>query len=373
MRNMFSSALFRLVSDHIVLSATRLETLVWLVMGVLSVGTTSLWQLAPHIDTRAEVSSAYRRLARFFQHVRLDGSCFARLIVALLGLERIGAWDLALDRTNWKLGKTHINILMLGVLWRGVCVPLFWTVFSKAGNSSTAERTALLQKLQQTFPGQPLGSLMGDREFVGGAWISWLAKAGISFVLRLREDMHVFNDHHAPLPLAHIARNLRTGETMMLEGFWRVGQSAGHASTPVRIVIMRLKTNELLALATDKKPKTALARYRNRWKIETLFAALKTRGFNLEATHITAPEKLALLIGILALAAALAYKTGLWAIRHKPTPIKKHGYPAKSIFRRGIERLRKIHRNPQTDQAKQMLEKILNLKIPTKPLILNGT
>jgi hypothetical protein len=35
-------------------------------------------------------------------------------------------------------------------------------------------------------------------------------------------------------------------------------------------------------------------------EIETLFAALKTRGFNLEATHMTDPAKLSTLIAILA-------------------------------------------------------------------------
>lgn len=113
------------------------------------------------------------------------------MIVAVLGLDKAGPWDLALDRTNWKLGQTHINILMLGVVWRGVCVPLFWTLLPKAGNSKTDERIALLKKLREVFADQPLGSLMGDREFIGGAWMDWLKNAGISFVLRLREDQNI--------------------------------------------------------------------------------------------------------------------------------------------------------------------------------------
>jgi hypothetical protein len=62
------------------------------------------------------------------------------------------------------------------------------------------------------------------------------------------------------------------------------------------------------------RPQHALKIYRQRWKIETLFAALKTRGFNLEATHMTDPVKLSTLIAILAMAAGVAYKTGLWAL-----------------------------------------------------------
>jgi len=92
------AALFEAVSKHIRLSPSRHETLGWLVTAMLSAGTTSLWKLAPHIGSVAEVESVYRRLARFFQHVRFDGSAFARMIVAVLGLDKIGAWDMALDR-----------------------------------------------------------------------------------------------------------------------------------------------------------------------------------------------------------------------------------------------------------------------------------
>jgi len=371
MQGILSKALSSWIEKHISLSATRQETLSWLVAGMLAAGTTSLWRLAPRVGSRtAEVDSVYRRLARFFQHVTFDDAAFARLIVSVLGLDKSGPWDLAMDRTNWKLGQTHINILMLGVVWRGVCVPLFWTLLPKTGNSKTDARIKLLKKLGRTFPKQKLGSLMGDREFIGGAWMKWLKNTSISFVLRLREDMNIFDATHAPRSLAHVAKDLRVGEKMILKGSWRLGQNKADASPPVRIVIMRLETGELLALATDKKPKTALARYRNRWKIETLFAALKTRGFNLEATHITAQKKLALLVGVLALAAAVAYKVGLWAEKRKATEIKTHGRKAKSVIRRGIETLANLFAGASIDLAENIFLALFGPQMPLNLLIL---
>ncbi|MBK8537096.1 MAG: transposase [Candidatus Competibacteraceae bacterium] len=32
--------------------------------------------------------------------------------------------------------------------------------------------------------------------------------------------------------------------------------------------------------------------YKERWQIETLFSGLKSRGFNLEETHVTDPERI---------------------------------------------------------------------------------
>jgi len=59
---------------------------------------------------------------------------------------------------------------------------------------------------------------------------------------------------------------------------------------------------ELLIIATNRRPKTALMDYRLRWGIETLFAALKSRGFNLESTHFCYAERLSKLMALLALA-----------------------------------------------------------------------
>ena len=96
------------LEGHISLWRTRRETLVWLVTLIIQTGTVSLWRLAGHVDTRAKTLSVHRRFERFFQYVRLDDGCVARLLVHIMGLSG-KPWHLALDRTNWKFGRCHIN------------------------------------------------------------------------------------------------------------------------------------------------------------------------------------------------------------------------------------------------------------------------
>ena len=84
----------------------------------------------------------------------------------------------------------------------------------------------------------------------------------------------------------------------------------------VYVVATRLDDGEWLMLATDRQPETALADYRLRWGIETLFATLKTRGFNLESTHCLAAERLNKLVSLLALAFCGAMLSGLWQHQH---------------------------------------------------------
>ncbi|MBW4458751.1 MAG: transposase [Nodosilinea sp. WJT8-NPBG4] len=113
-------------------------------------------------------------------------------------------------------------------------------------------------------------------------------------------------------------------------------------------------------MATDHCPQTALADYRLRWGIETLFAALKTRGFNLESTRFRHAERLSKLIALLALAFCWAMLTGLWQHQQHPIPLKAHERRAKSLFRYGCDFLRRTFcdlslRRSEFTQAPQLL------------------
>ena len=76
----------------------------------------NLSHLASQFPGNARHASNYRRLQRFFQHIRLDGDIGAQLIVGMLKLGRPKL--LALDRTNWELGSRDVNVLVLAIFTR---------------------------------------------------------------------------------------------------------------------------------------------------------------------------------------------------------------------------------------------------------------
>lgn len=147
--------------------------------------------------------------------------------------------------------------------------------------------------------------------------------------------------------------NLAVGERRILSGKrWVWGRR-------VYVVATRLEDGELLILATGHCPQSALADYRLRGGIGTLFAALKTRGFNLESTHFRHAERLSKLIALL-LAFCWAMLTGLWQHQQHPIPLKTHERRAKSLFRYGCDFLRRTFcdlalRTTEFDQALQLL------------------
>lgn len=357
MQSLFANALSGLLSQHTGLSASRRETLAWLVLLITRLGSVCFWRLAAHVESEAELASIRRRISRFFQFVHLDAAIAARLVVALLGLEG-KPWVLAIDRTNWRFGRTSINLLMIAVEWNGVGIPLMWSLLPKEGNSSTAERTALLDRLGQAFPKLQVAALTGDREFIGQAWMARLAERNIPFDLRLRENQMVHREGYAPMSIASFAQALKPGETRILKGPCRLGESA----PLVRIVLLRLASGDLLALATSGKVRQALQRYRRRWRIETLFANLKSKGFNLEDTHITEPARLATLIALLAIAVALAAKSGVLASARKPIPVKTHGRPQASLFAHGRAALCKRLASPDQQSLSSLLGQLLGFR-----------
>src|SRR5437870_9407496 len=102
--------------------------------------------------------------------------------------------------------------------------------------------------------------------------------------------------------MSNNAPHLKGGKKMIVKGLCRLGRSGETVSSAVALVVTPLASGQLLALACSGCARHALARYRQRWTIETMFGNLKTKGFALEATHLTDPDKLCTLLALLAFA-----------------------------------------------------------------------
>ncbi|MDB4444586.1 transposase [bacterium] len=138
------------------------------------------------------------------------------------------------------------------------------------------------------------------------------------------------------VPAKTLFRMLKAGEYIVLEGPRFV------LGVKLFVIGMRLLDGEYLILVSDKEPETALDHYKQHWEIETLFGCLKTRGFDFESTHMTAPDRIQKLVALLALAYCWCIITGEWLNSLKEIKVKKHGRKAISIFRYGLDELREI-------------------------------
>jgi len=249
----------------------RIKFLARCLVALITTRTVNLSQIASVFAGRAQPNSHYERCRRFLKDFDLPYAQIAQFIVALLGVEK--GWTLALDRTNWKLGQANLNLLVLAIVHQGIAYPVIWFPLDKAGNSHTDERILILELFLSLFAKEQVATLVADREFVGKTWLEWLKKEQIPFQIRVKESFQV---------------RLR-GQTKALREVFRQA-TAKHPLVLKRPAQMwgekyycsgcRLATGEYLILVAPTYELQALAHYAQRWGIETLFAALKTRGFN---------------------------------------------------------------------------------------------
>jgi hypothetical protein len=226
--------------------------------------------------------------------------------------------------------------MIIGIAYRGVAFPVLWTILEKKGCSDTAERIALIREFGCIFGYHSISYLCADREFIGKDWFAWLRSVDVDFRIRVRENTKITNRRGQVVSLWRLFRSQRIGEPLVIEGARSIW------GLPLFVSGVRLSSGEYVIVVAPRFTETALSDYARRWEIETLFSCLKSRGFRLEETHLTHPERLKKVIALLALAFCWAHIIGEWLTHEQPLKIKKHGRKAVSIFRHGFDHLRRI-------------------------------
>jgi len=319
----------------------RIFMIVALVVSIVKLERVNLKKIAKVINPKQSKEANYQRLNKFFQKFRFDKTTMAKLMSSFLPKEKL---ILTMDRTNWKFGKVHINILMLSVAYRGMAIPIVWYLLkkkSKQGNSNYRDRIRVMKKFIDVFGVDRIEVLVADREFVGEVWFRWLKKRKIPFAIRVMNNKYV-KVGKGSVRIDSLFSNLKLGE----HTFYKTKKTI-YGYQGLSIVALKMK-DEYLILATNIKQELALGFYKRRWEIEMLFSAFKKRGFNLEETHMSANEKIDSLIAVLSLAFAWSHNIGKWLNDKKPIKLLKHGRMAFSIFLYGLEYLSEILLNLET-------------------------
>jgi hypothetical protein len=335
---------------HVGWHLARIKCFSSLVIALFKVKTVNLAEVATAFPGTAEIDSHYRRLQRFFKQVEIKPAMVAQLVVSFLPY---ATYTLSLDRTNWMLGCFPINFLVLSVVHNGIAFPLFWIFLPKKGNANTRERIQLIDQFIAVFGANKIDCLLGDREFIGQTWFTYLNQHHIRFHIRIKSNMNVSRTTGTVSPALNFFRSLPVSTYCTLIG---PRQVCGHL---LWITGMRLPSGDYLLLVSNKGCEQALENYKKRWKIEVLFQALKSRGFNFEQTHLKDAERLKTLFSVLAIAFCWAYHIGAWRHVVKPIRIKTHQRPAKSFFRSGFDWLRQALLNP--DEKREQLDQVFTL------------
>ena len=303
--------------------------------------------------TEAAFKPHYQRFIRFFRESSASGMLANVSAVIADSIETPD--HLIMDRTNWKRGKHNYNVLVIGVLTKGIFIPVVWKWLDKRGNSSSLECIELLERFVEVMrrANKPIADclLLADREFIGMDWISALNAHNMNYCLRVRKNFFVKHN----------------GEARRISSFRTRGKDR---SFSIEIDEMKLllgvsqyknrngKTEKLYVYTNNKE--LNLSYYRLRYKIECCFKHLKSNGFDLEACNLRKEERVDLLFAACILAFVFACLEGIAINNRKAIKYKEYAngkrYLEKSIFRTGLTHI------VQQLEAIFKLAKILNTR-----------
>ena len=310
------------------------------VLAMLKVRSSNLSKIAVAFETSVEFLSTYRQTQRFLGNLK-------PVEIDYLGLLKMsGKLQIAIDRTEWKYGKVWINILTVSVVYKGVAIPLRWQTVNQKGNARAVDHRQIIERLIAEIGKGRIAAIYGDREFASYELFSFLLKEQIDFRIRLKTS-------HLAGGLSFKTRWRNLPERVKLRGKVKVEV----LGLKLYISCVKLKKGgktEYLIVASGKQSKNALAEYKTRWAIETMFGCLKSRGFEMEETHLTETGKINKLLMLLALALCLAILMGeikTQITRRVRMKLKNNGRYAKSLFRIGLDALQNI---------------LFNIKLPDK-------
>lgn len=309
------------------MNLSRLKGLALAIGGLIRARKVQIHEIAAQMDTPAQNRSNEKRVFRLLHEVEFDFTQVALMLLALLPQHE--AFELVLDRTNWKFGARHYNVLMVALHFQGTALPLYWAVWEQQGNSDSAARQAIIEKCLLVLPRERLAGVYGDREFIGEKWVKWLMAEGIPFWLRHRENIYASYQGERRT----FREWLGEADELVLEGIEIYGEK-------LAVGLKRLGDDELLSVVTNRSGATAGAEYRKRWSIETMFQSFKGRGFDLEKTCLKSGEALGKLLILVSLAYSLCVRLGWQKNEEREIPVKNHGYKAHSYFRMGLDYLR---------------------------------
>lgn len=325
--------LYKIFKEKLGWHGQNISFLILFITSLIKVRTLNLSQISQGFETKTKISSNYRRIQRFLKCFKLDCNIIALFISEFLPEDK---WVICMDRTDWKFGCIPINLLFISVACKGLAIPIFVTILPKKGNSNFDERKNIITKFIELFGVERIKFLACDREFIGQEWFKWLVKMNITFHIRIKENFLIPNSKGQLKHVKNFFSKVELERTMTKSLF----------GIKVKLIGKRLIDGEYLIIATNSDNPT-LNDYSKRWKIELMFSAFKTRGFNFEDTKVTESDKLEKLIALLSITFCWCYAVG--EVRNDSQPIKFRddlNTLSKSIFSYGLEFIRNAFLNP---------------------------
>jgi hypothetical protein len=279
-----------------------LTTLAALVSGIVLGKSCQLPTIARKAPDRAMAESRIKRYSRWIQNERVDHAGYYLPFVRPLLNNLAQIRELVFIIDGSEVGQGCIT-LMISLIYGHRALPITWLVVKgRKGHLSEQIHLELLSQLATILPENSQSIFLGDGEFDGIELQAALQALNFRYVCRTAKNTQLYEDD---LLFSLSDLGLCRGDQINLPNVWFTLEGFG----PVT-VIARWQQNyaDPIFLVTNfELADEAIYWYKKRFQIETFFSDEKSRGFYLNKSHLSDPQRLSILM----IAACLAY---LWIV-----------------------------------------------------------
>jgi hypothetical protein len=298
------------------LRVTRVRVLALLTLGLIWAESSSLPRIAAAVPLPVQDLSTERRVRRWLGNRRVavipTWQLLARAFLARLSQREV---LLVFDPTPYTDRQT---LLVLGLVIHQRVLPVAWHVVPGKDawqHSNTRYLARLCRRVSAVLPPETTVTLVVDRGLASADIIDLCHDLGWHYVMRLSVDASQGVHVRRADGTVHPAWDLVAGRGQRWSGPVETFKAAGWRTANLTIVWPRRYDEPWLLLSDREAGPDRMREYRRRAHVEASYQDFKSRGWHLEGSKLSDPNRLNRLLLALVLASWWCHLLGQQAIR----------------------------------------------------------
>jgi hypothetical protein len=278
----------------------HLQTLLWMVIGLICSECISLTKWTVYAKTRAVFAQSHqRRFSRWLHNPRINvHRLYSYLIrAALAGWEKTSMTLIEDTTMLWD----EYCLIRLSIQYRGRAIPLVWRVMKHRSSSvDFAAYQPMLKRAARLIPEGISVRFLADRGFADTKLMGYLRdELHWNFRIRVKSNSWIHRPGRGWIQLSQY--HLELGEVVLLQG---VSLSKTHPLDNLNLALARDCLSRQVWMVVSDEPPTlqTLREYSERFQIEEELLDEKSNGFQLERSEIRSIPALSRLCFVMAVA-----------------------------------------------------------------------
>jgi hypothetical protein len=268
--------------------AQHVTTLAAFIRGIVGSKSSRLPSIATKVPGRATPDSRVKRLARWLDNDTILEEVYFFPYAAML-LQQLAFETLVVVMDGSGVGR-GCCALMMHVIYQGRALPLAWRVRQcPKGHFPADLHIALVELVRELIPEGTQGVFLGDGECEGTELQATLTEAGWLYACRTSQG-NTATWEGETFALALMGTSIKPGRLIELKDVRVTHEAYG----PVLLLCCWAKgyAEPLYVVSNMASAEDTMRYYQKRFRIETFFSDQKSRGFHIQKSRLTDPQRL---------------------------------------------------------------------------------